>query len=188
MQLATVLAALLFVLPLQPEPRAIPEYDRSEWGGRWMPTGQRGGEGCMWDTRHMILRRDAVSAETREERGKSCRVTGMVLIDPYTAVRVAGPAGDFDVDHVVPVAEAHRSGGWAWPADKKVAYYNDRAGLVATTAKQNRSKGDKDPGKWLPAAGRCEYARVWIEIKTRWGLTMDAAEVQGLAVALGECK
>lgn len=183
------LLAILFLaaLPLQPIPGAIPEYDRQDWGGRWMPTAERGAEGCVWDTRHLVLRRDAVQATTREERGKSCRVTGLVLIDPYTGIREARPASDFDVDHIVPVKEAHRSGGWRWAREQKIAYYNDLAGLVATTARQNRAKGDKDPANWLPAVGRCEYVRTWVQIKERWSLSMDQAEVAAVGAVLQQC-
>jgi hypothetical protein len=178
----------LAVLPIQPIPQAIPDFDRQEWGGRWAPTDHHGANGCTWDTRHLVLRRDAVRAETREERGKACRVTGMVLIDPYTNIREARPAGDFDVDHIVPVAEAHRSGGWRWSRERKIAYYNDLAGLVATTTRQNRQKGDKDPAGWLPAVGQCEYVRTWVQIKERWSLSMDSAEVAAVGAVLRQCQ
>jgi len=178
----------LSVLPVQPVPEMPSPYVRAEWSERWAVTEATGENGCKWDTRHFVLHRDSLKAETREEHGKACRVLTMTIIDPYTGRRETGPAGDFDIDHIVAVAEAHVSGGWRWSKERREAFYNDPLNLVATTAHQNRSKGDKDPGEWLPEVGRCDYARAWLAIKGRYGLAMDEAEVRGIARALGECR
>ncbi|MET8420679.1 hypothetical protein ABZV41_34820 [Streptomyces sp. NPDC005098] len=47
--------------------------------------------------------------------------------------------------------------------------------LVAVTAKSNRSKGRKDPAKWLPPSqgAVCTYLVDWTATKLRWGLSAD---------------
>ncbi|MFD4878926.1 hypothetical protein ACFWOB_36945 [Streptomyces sp. NPDC058420] len=57
------------------------------------------------------------------------------------------------------------------------------------SAASNRSKADKDPTKWLPpyAGYRCQYDTDWIADKTRWGLSVDAAERDALTQQLADC-
>lgn len=57
------------------------------------------------------------------------------------------------------------------------------------TAKTNRSKSDQDPSTWLPplADARCNYAADWVATKLRWGLTVDAPEVDALAELAADC-
>ncbi|HEX7474251.1 MAG TPA: HNH endonuclease family protein, partial [Candidatus Limnocylindrales bacterium] len=91
-----------------------------------------------------------------------------------------------DIDHVVPLAEAWDSGAYRWDAARRRAFANDLGvswSLIAVSAASNRSKGDKDPAEWLPplASYRCQYLAVWVAIKTRWNLAVDAAEKSAIA-------
>lgn len=54
--------------------------------------------------------------------------------------------------------------------------------LIAVSASSNRSKGARDPAEWLPPNGgyRCEYVRTWVEVKLRWNLSVDPAEVSAI--------
>lgn len=74
--------------------------------------------------------------------------------------------------HVVPLVNAHISGGWAWHPDRKQAYANDLANpehLLAVKAQLNRQKGDKSPDQWKPPRQEywCDYATAWLAIKQR---------------------
>ena len=57
-----------------------------------------------------------------------------------------------DIDHVVPLANAWRSGASAWTTDKREDFANDldRPQLVAVSPTSNRAKGDQDPSTWKP--------------------------------------
>jgi hypothetical protein len=62
-------------------------------------------------------------------------------------------AGELDVDHVVALGEAWRSGGATWDGARREAFANDLddpGALIAVTASANRSKGDRDPASWQP--------------------------------------
>lgn len=101
-------------------------------------------------------------------------------------------AADLDIDHTVPLAEAWESGGHRWSAETWTRFGNDLEdprSLIAVSASTNRSKGAKDPQDWWPPEPgyRCQYAADWIAVKTRWDLTMDAAEQRSLDVQLESC-
>ncbi|WP_241977831.1 cell wall-binding repeat-containing protein [Cryobacterium sp. TMS1-13-1] len=88
---------------------------------------------------------------------------------------------DVDIDHMVPLSEAWKSGAYAWTAEQRRAYANDLglgASLVAVTDNVNQSKGDSDPASWMPPASSvtCRYATDWVLVKYRWNLSIDSAE------------
>ena len=95
------------------------------------------------------------------------------------------------IDHVVPLAEAHRSGAWRWDNATKNSFANDETpGMLLVVAGDiNQSKADKTPDQWLPpdASAHCQYAIDWINSKSRYTLTVTAAESAALAQALDTC-
>ncbi|WP_405959035.1 HNH endonuclease family protein [Streptomyces sp. NBC_00868] len=118
-------------------------------------------------------------------------MSGGSWLSPYDDVTVTDAAA-LDVDHFVPLAEVHDSGGFVWDAARREAYANDQASpltLIAVTAKSNRSKADKDPAQWLPPAGgyHCEYLAQWTATKLRWNLSADDAERQALVGVAEDC-
>jgi hypothetical protein len=60
--------------------------------------------------------------------------------------------------------------------------------LIAVDASANRSKGARDPALWLPTntAYHCEYVRNWIDVKNKYNLDMDAAELATIESVLGK--
>jgi hypothetical protein len=96
----------------------------------------------------------------------------------------------FDIDHLVPLAEAWDSGARGWSADTRERYANDLGDprtLVAVSAGSNRSKSDKDPAEWMPAHARCRYVRQWVAVKLRWSLTVDPTERRALLAQGSPC-
>ena len=124
-------------------------------------------DGC--NTRAEVLIEEAV---TKPKVGSKCVLTGGKWLSAYDGVEVTS-ASKLDVDHMVPLAEAWRSGAWKWSAAQRQAYANDLSdarALIAVTLSTNRSKGDKDPALWMPSIDQCTYTQNWISIKFKYSL------------------
>jgi hypothetical protein len=165
-----------------PQPDSAPAYNRADYMSSW-----RDQDGNCRDTRDEVLLIESIIPATLSADG--CDVLAGLWLDPYTGQQFTNPS-DLDIDHMVPLAEAHESGGWRWDADKKSAYANDlhnAKALVAVSASANRSKGSRDPAQWLPTdpALQCEYVKNWVEVKRRHGLEMDVAEAAAIETVLG---
>ena len=162
----------------------LPIYDRGDW-----PHWRDHDHDCI-DTRHEVLVDESVSSIAMKI-DDACRVESGEWYDPYTALSFTDPSA-LDVDHMVPLANAHLSGGWQWSRAEKEAYANDLSDpdhLIAVQAAANRAKGARGPEEWRPPneAYHCEYAEIWIKIKARWGLSATAAEWLALLEMLDTC-
>lgn len=170
----------------QPQAREeIVPYDRLDWGG-WTDDD----EDCR-DVRDEALV-EAAGGEygvVWRDMGQ-CRVDALRFTDPYTGELVALDASKVDIDHLVPLHEAHYSGGAPWNRREKLAFFNDPENLFATTQSVNRSKGDRDPAGWKPPdrASWCWYALQWISVKEKYRLSFDEAESVALFHMLATCQ
>jgi len=131
------------------------------------------------DTRAEVLARDSLVPVIWDANG--CRVVAGRWRDPWSGQETDDP-GTLDIDHMVPLAEAHRSGADRWDVTRRAAFANDLSvsprTLVAVPLSLNRSKGDRDPVDWLPPDWRswCAYAGEWRAIKQAWELREDWLE------------
>lgn len=146
-------------------------YDRSLFK-LWIDADRNG---C--DTRAEVL---IAEATVKPKKGSKCKLTGGKWVSSYDGASYTDPS-KLDIDHLVPLAEAWRSGAWAWTQQQRMEYANDLAdewALNAVTASVNRSKGDKDISSWLPKKNICSYLAGWVIIKARFELTVDAEEAK----------
>ncbi|MCS0638282.1 HNH endonuclease family protein [Streptomyces sp. LP05-1] len=138
------------------------------------------------NTREVVLKRDGTGVQ---QDGSCAAVSGTWYSEYDGATWTA--ASDLDIDHVVPLAEAWRSGANSWTTTQRQQFANDltRPQLIAVTDNVNQAKGDKDPAEWLPSrtAYRCTYARMWVQVKYDWKLTLDSAEKGALQTLLNGC-
>lgn len=147
------------------------------------PTWRSTGKNC--DVRDSVLQRDGEKVRT-----SGCNVVAGTWHSVYDG-RVLDSPTKVDIDHVVPMANAWRSGASAWTTDQRADFANDldRPQLVAVSATSNRAKGDQDPSTWKPPAKEvwCEYAEDWITVKSHWKLTVTTAEKAALTDMLETC-
>ncbi|MEU6129646.1 HNH endonuclease family protein [Saccharopolyspora sp. NPDC047091] len=168
----------LDALQVAPE-GSLDGYDRDRF-----PHWIEGPDGC--NTRESVLKRDGEDVEV----GSDCYPTSGTWNSPYDGGSWTKPS-DVDIDHVVPLAAAWRSGASEWTDEQREAFANDLEGpqLIAVTDNVNQSKSDKTPDQWMPpeAGYHCTYASMWIGSKHKYELTVTEAEKTALKDALGSC-
>ncbi|MFI5932410.1 HNH endonuclease family protein [Actinoplanes sp. NPDC051494] len=147
------------------------------------PHWRSAGSNC--DVRDTVLKRDGQNVKL-----SGCNVVAGSWVSRYDGDKITDP-GKADIDHMVPLANAWRSGANKWTTDQRGDFANDLDDpqLFAVSASSNRSKGDQDPSTWKPEleSSWCEYAQDWITIKSVWKLTVTTAEKSALDSMLKTC-
>ena len=182
----SLILTLVFIYPITPAnsdetdliqfaEEYVGGYDRKLFN-HWIDADK---DGC--DTRKEVL---IAEATVKPKIGAKCVLSGGTWLSSYDNKTVKGSGTGLDVDHMVPLAEAWRSGAWQWTPEEREIFANDLLDervLIAVSASSNRSKSDKDPAKWLPKGSKeavCDYVFNWVSVKYRFSLTIDPKERQ----------
>ncbi|KAA9161061.1 HNH endonuclease [Amycolatopsis acidicola] len=143
-------------------------------------------QGNSCNTREVVLKRDGTNVQT----GSDCAPTSGTWVSPYDGATWTA-ASDVDIDHVVPLADAWRTGASKWTTAQRQAYANDLSDpqLIAVTDNVNQAKGDASPDQWKPPLQTywCTYAEMWIAVKHKFALTVNDAEKSALTDMLDHC-
>ena len=177
--------AVTLTIAIAPIPTGIPAYSRSQWK-HWVDA-----DGDCQDARQEVLIAESLVPVTFETDRK-CRVETGRWFGVFTGAYFEDP-GDVDVDHMVPLKNAHNSGEWDWSPAMKEEYANnlgDDDHLIAVQDNANQSKGARGPDEWMPPDETywCQYAQDWAEIKARWKLTMTDPEAEAVMEMLQRCE
>lgn len=137
------------------------------------------------DVRDDALIRDGQGVQINEH----CTITAGSWTGPYTGDSLDDDS-DLDIDHIVPLANAYRSGADSWTESRKEAYASDPGVLLSTGDSANQEKSDSGPEDWTPpnTLYHCEYAKRWIGLKSAWGLTVTTEERSELEGLLQTCR
>lgn len=187
--------------------KASIDYSRREWK-HWTSND---GRKC-WNTRNEILHRDAVPGTVKyvdkfikeaayenacaigspkEDKGELRLNTDNSgkWICPYSGIEITNST-EIDIDHIIPLSYAAKAGGQSWSAEKKEAFANDPDNLLATSAKENRSKGDKGPSEYMPPlrAYRCNYAKAFGVLVHKYNLNISESDLDEIQKTLKACK
>lgn len=159
-------------------------YARDEFGSGWASV-----EGC--DTRNLILQRDLAEVALASDK---CTVqSGVLREDPYTGKTIQFKRGKstssaVQIDHVVALSNAWRTGAQDLSKKQRVAFANDSLNLLAADGPANMQKGDSDAAEWLPRSEyRCRYVARQIAVKTAYKLWVTKAEHDAMDRVLGTC-
>lgn len=163
------------------------DYDREgQFGPAWKDID---GNGC--DTRNDILARDLTDITLDKD---DCTVLTGTLVDPYTGETIDFQRGvktshKVQIDHIVPLSTAARTGALDWSQDKRERFANDPVNLIASDGPQNASKGDKGPGDWMPPnkAFHCDYVAMYINVVDEYGLDIPPKDAKKSKSVLESC-
>jgi Protein of unknown function (DUF1524) len=168
-------------------------YNRDRFGPAWsddvsVPGGHNG---C--DTRNDVLHARLVRI-TVKPGTHNCIVLSGTLLDPYTGHSLSfhrdQNAAAVQIDHIVPLAEAWRSGAARWTTDQRRNLANDPAELAPVDGRANESKGDSGPDSWRPPnrGAWCWYATTYINVKSQYHLSVQQSEKDALVDMLRNCR
>ena len=154
---------------------------REDFGG-WIDE-----DGDCQDTRQEILFRDK-HARVHWMSDNGCKIKWSVWYTPYAKQTIYDPS-KLDIDHIVPLNHAWENGAKLWSKEQRIAFANDPENLLAVSASENRSKGDRGPDKWMPKdfGYWCEYIQKWTYVKDKYGLSYSEPEIAVINVVNKTC-
>lgn len=145
-------------------------YNRKDWP-HWIDL-----DGDCQNTRQeLLIATSKVSVQFKDSR--HCTVIYGKWYEFYTG-KTFTKASDVDIDHIVPLAHAHRHGADKWTKAQRRTFANDFENLLVVSDSANRSKSDQAPNEWLPPlkSNWCEYGKRWTRIKDKYGLWYSQQE------------
>ena len=113
------------------------------------------------------------------------RMAGAIF-SPYTR-RVFESNDEVHVEHIVAAKQAHLSGLCEADRKTRLAFASDFLNLTLAEAGLNEAKGECDAETWIPPENRCWFARRVIEVRRKYGLTIDQDEVNALESIISAC-
>ncbi|MFI6321074.1 HNH endonuclease family protein [Nonomuraea sp. NPDC050556] len=138
------------------------------------------------DVRETVLARDG----RKVRKNAACHPVRGVWFSPYDGKKLKSERY-VDVDHVVPLAYAWRSGASRWSQARRRAFANDlvRPELITVSHSANIAKGGQGPQSWRPQrrAYWCRYATSWIAVKHHYRLSVTRKERVALLNMLRTC-
>ncbi len=168
------------------KPKTYPNYKREFHFGSWVKNKKSGT--CL-NTRAQVLLRDNIGVIKYKEQNP-CSVIEGQWSDPYAGVTITD-AQEMQIDHMVPLKEAYRSGAYNWTFKERCLFGNYlgyKHHLLAVYGEENNNKGDQTPEFYLPPRQeyRCEYIKNWLAIKALWGLSLSKSETSVIKNLLNE--
>ena len=110
------------------------------------------------------------------------------IYGPYTGTCYSSTQ-ETDIEHIVARSEAHDSGLCSADADTKQNFARDLLNLTLARPSLNRhQKSDKDAADWLPELNQCWFAERVVQVRLKYGLTIDQREVDALESVLSACE
>ena len=121
----------------------------------------------------------SVEADIVAELGK--------IYGPYTG-RCFNSARQTDIEHMIALSEAHDSGLCAANSATKAAFSRDLLNLTLANPQLNRYvKGARDAAEWMPQFNGCWFAARTLEVRRKYGLSIDRREVEAVERTLARC-
>jgi len=109
------------------------------------------------------------------------------IYGPYSG-RTFASIDETDIEHIIATSEAHDSGLCAADAATRERFATDLLNLTLAGPILNRyKKKDKDAAEWRPKCNECWFAARVVEVRSKYGLTIDQREADALERVLSGC-
>ncbi len=108
------------------------------------------------------------------------------IFGPYTG-RCYESDRDTTIEHMVAINEAHYSGMCTEDIETKRTFAGDLLNLTLASGEVNSAKSNLDAFDWLPEMNRCWFALRVVEVKHKYGMTVDREEASALEKVLSGC-
>lgn len=148
----------------------ISPYHRKDWP-HWIDA-----DGDCQNTRQeMLITTSQKPVQFKDS--KHCTVIYGEWYVVYTGMTFTRTS-DVDIDHVVPLAHAHRHGAENWTKEQRKIFANDPENLLVVSYSANKSKSDKAPHERLTPLKSywCEYGKCCERIKDKFRLWYSKQE------------
>ena len=109
------------------------------------------------------------------------------IFDPYTGVCYDSDS-ETTIDHIVALHQAHHSGMCFADTETKRTFGGDILNLTLASEEVNSSKGALDAFDWMPEMNKCWFARRIVDVRLKYGMTVDKGEAEALELVLAGCE
>ncbi len=159
----------------------VTRYNRKDWP-HWIDEDKD----CQNTRQELLITTSKVAVQFKNF--KHCTVEYGRWYGVYTG-KTFTKASDIDIDHIVPLAHAHRHGAENWTKEQRRAFANDFDNLLVVDKATNESKSSRAPHEWLPPLKSywCEYGKRWQQIKNKYRLRYTRDESATLTVLIQTC-
>ena len=130
----------------------------------------------------------------RDEYGTRYRSKEDDIIDelgaiygPYTG-RCFESDSETTIEHIVAINEAHYSGMCTRDTETKRTFAGDLLNLTLAAGDVNSAKSNLDAFDWLPEKNKCWFAQRVVDVKLKYGMTVDKDEAAALESVLSGCE
>ena len=109
------------------------------------------------------------------------------VLGPYSG-RCFSSTADTDIEHIVALSEAHESGMCLADRETKRTFAGDILNLTLAAPDLNREKSADDAYDWMPERNRCWFADRVLQVKLKYGMSVDREEAEALELVLAACE
>lgn len=109
------------------------------------------------------------------------------IYSPYTG-QCFGSIRQTDIEHIVARSEAHDSGLCRADIATRKRFSSDLLNLTLASPSLNRQqKRAYDAAEWMPAINRCWFANRILQVRLKYGMSIDRREAEALERILSTC-
>lgn len=109
------------------------------------------------------------------------------IFDPYTGI-CYDSYSETTIDHIVALHQAHHSGMCFRDPETKQTFGGDILNLTLASGEVNGMKGALDAFDWMPEMNKCWFAQRIVDVRLKYGMTVDKAEAEALELVLAGCE